>query len=86
MFGQPAFCLEWRDQSCCSTEKRMEAHVAEMKTRTPGVARDRNIWAYSRKMIVGLSAEVGQHGQPFGNEKRSRRTLGREPTEKKGHA
>ena len=65
MFGQPAFRLEWRDQSCCSTENRMEAHVAEVKTRTPGVARDRNVWAYSRKMIAGLSDEVGQHGQPF---------------------
>ena len=43
----------------------MEARVAEVKTRTPGVARDRNVWAYSRKMIVGLSDEVGQHGQPF---------------------
>jgi hypothetical protein len=65
MFGQPAFRPEWRDQSCCSTKNRMETHVAEVKTRTPGVARDRNVWAYSKKMIAGLSDEVGQHGQPF---------------------
>jgi len=59
MFGQPAFRPERRDQSCCSTGNRMETHVAEVKTRTPGVARDRNVWAYSKKMIAGLSVEVG---------------------------
>ena len=57
--GNRLFDRMWRDQSCCSTGNRMETHVAEVKTRTPGVARDRNVWAYSRKMIAGLSDEVG---------------------------
>jgi hypothetical protein len=43
----------------------MRAHVAEVKTRTPGVTRDRNVWAYLRKMIASLSDEIGQHGKPF---------------------